>query len=383
MIFHDILKPSLVTPFPDAIEKSASVFGKTVIYGVQQNVSLSDYKLAIIGVCESRNSSNLKASTAPDEIRKFLYSLSGHPINSEIIDLGNISETSSPASTYAALKIVIEQLAEKGICIVVLGGTQELTLPIFQAVAEQHSPITVSIIDSKIDYEPNSSDFSPTSFINRLLIEDRSNLYCINQIAHQSYLSDQRALDILEKRNHDIYRLGSIRNAMTEVEPALRSSHIVSFDMGSIRQGDYPFAPSPNGLYAEEACQLSRFAGLSGSMKAFGLFNLNPNAGSNAMGSHLAAQIVWHFIEGFFARKGKTADPTSGRVKKFYVKSPIPNVNMVFLKNISTQTWWMEVPVAKGDNSKSALLACSQNDYKMATKGDVPDRWLRAIRRVT
>ncbi len=382
-MFHDILKPSLVTPLPDAIEKSASVYGKTAIYGVQQNVNLSDCKLAIVGVCESRNSSNSQASKAPDEIRKFLYSLSGHPISSEIVDLGNISETSSPASTYAALKIVVEQLAEKGICVIVLGGTQELTLPIFQVVAERQSPITISIIDSKIDYEPNSTDFSPSSFVNRLLSEDKGKLYCINHIAHQSYLTDQRASEILEKRNHDVYRLGSIRNAMTEVEPALRSSHIVSFDMGSIRQSDYPLAPSPNGLYAEEACLLSRFAGLSGGVKAFGLFNLNTNGDSNAMGSHLAAQIVWHFIEGFFARKGKAADPTLGRVKKFYVKSPIPNVNMVFLKNISTQTWWIEVPIAKGDDSKNTLLACSQNDYKMATKGDVPDRWLRAIRRVT
>lgn len=382
-MFHDILKPSLVTPLPDAIEKSASVFGKTIIYGVQQNVNLSDCKLAIVGVCESRNSLNSQASKAPDEIRKFLYSLSGHPINSEIIDLGNISETSSPASTYAALKIVVEQLTEKGICVIILGGTQELTHPIYQALAEQKAPLTISLIDSKIDYEPNSADFSPSSFVNSLLSEDRGKLYCINQIAHQSYLTDQRAVQVLEKRNHDIYRLGSIRNAMAEVEPVLRSSHIVSFDMGSVRQGDYPFAPSPNGLYAEEACLLSRFAGLSGSVKAFGLFNLNTNGDSNAMGSHLAAQIVWHFIEGFFARKGNAADPTTGRVKKFYVKSPIPNVNMVFLKNISTQTWWMEVPISRGDDLKTTFIACSQNDYKMATKGDVPERWLRAIKRVT
>ncbi len=383
MIFHDILKPSLVTPLPDAVEKSASVYGKTAIYGVQQNVNISEFKLAIVGVCESRNSSISQASKAPDEIRKFLYSLSGHPIKNEILDCGNISETSSPASTYAALKIVIEQLAEKGICVIVLGGTQELTLPIYQALAEQKLPITISLIDPKIDYEPNSTDFSPSSFINSLISEERCKLYCLNQIGHQAYLTDQRAVQVLEKRNHEIYRLGAIRNAMTEVEPALRSSHLVSYDIGSIRQADYPFAPSPNGLYADEACQLSRFAGLSQNVKVFGLFNLSPNGDSNAMGSHLAAQIVWHFIEGFFARKGNAADPTTGRVKKFYVKSPIPNVNMVFLKNISTQTWWMEVPNSREDNSKTTLLACSQNDYKMATKGDVPERWLRAIKRVT
>lgn len=382
-MFHDILKPSLVTPLPDSLEKSASVFGKIAFYGVQKNVNLNDCKLAIVGVCESRNSSISQAYKAPDEIRKFLYSLSGHPISNDIVDLGNISETMSPASSYAALKIIVEQLTEKGICVIVLGGTHELTLPIYQSLAEKQLPITISIIDSKIDYEPNSTDFSPSSFVNSLLSEEKGKLYCINQIAHQSYLTDQRATDMLEKKNHDVYRLGSIRNAMAEVEPAIRSSQLFSFDMGSIRQSDYPFSPSPNGLYAEEACQLSRFAGLSGNAKVFGIFNLTPNDSKNDMGSHLAAQIVWHFIEGFYARRGKASDPTSGRVKKFYVKSPIPNVNMVFLKNISTQTWWMEVPIAKADNSKTTLLACSQNDYKMATKGDVPDRWLRAIRRVT
>ena len=86
----------------------------------------------------------------------------------------------------------------------------------------------------------------------------------------------------------------------------MRNSDIVTFDMSSIRQADAPavISPSPNGFFAHEACVLSRYSGISDRSTSFGIFELNCAAQENDQTSSLAAQIVWHFLEGFSLRIG-------------------------------------------------------------------------------
>ena len=45
--------------------------------------------------------------------------------------------------------------------------------------------------------------------------------------------------------------------------------------MGCIRVSDNPsvIKSSPNGFYAEEVCQIMRYAGISGRLKSLGIFN--------------------------------------------------------------------------------------------------------------
>ena len=173
---------------------------------------------------------------------------------------------------------------------------------------------------------------------------------------------------------------------MAEVEPTLRDSDIVSLDMGSIRQGDSPGAisPSPNGFYAEEACQLARYTGLSNRAKVFGVFELNVNSDSANQSSHLAAQISWHFIDAFNGRSTSNhISSNSSSVKRYIVSDPMPDIEMVFLHNSTNDTWWMEMPESKKIPDKKLLFACSYNDYKQASNGDVPDRWIRTWRKLT
>jgi formiminoglutamase len=383
-MLSQILTSAQATPVPNGLTKDASIYGKIVHFGSVNNLEFERGSLVILGVGEGRNSDCPGASKSPDSIRNYLYALSGHSIPRSIIDLGNISNTNSPADTYAALGMVAELAFEKGLTILVLGGTQELTIPLYRALLKNTSPITLSIVDAKIDLEPNDPDFSLCNFVSSLIDEPRNNLLCINHIGHQTYLSNNNSSAILESKHHELYRLGYLRSAIHEVEPAFRNSQMVSFDLSSIRQSDCPAAhcQSPNGLYAEEACQLGRYAGVSHSTQVFGLYNLNSISDLNGQGAHMAAQVAWHFIDGFYARKGASALGKGSRMKRFYVKSPIPNVNMIFLKNTSTQTWWMEIPFGDNKSSSPSLVACSPSDYKNASKGDVPDRWLRAMKRL-
>ncbi len=382
-MLSQILSSAIVDLLPEGLPKSVSMLGKAKFLDSNPE-SIERESLAIIGICEDRNSLSKGSSLSPNIIRQYLYSLSGAPVHKNIWDLGNIANTNSPSDTYAALRLVIELALEKELTLIVLGGTQELTYPIYQALSNREKGISITIVDSKVDLEPNSSDFSPSSFLNPISEAERERLYCLNLIGFQGYLTNHEAIRLLESKHHELYRLGYLRNSIQEVEPAFRNSQITSFDLSSIRQSDCPSTscPTPNGLYAEEACQLSRFAGLSSKMKIFGLFEHNFKNDNSGQSAHLAAQMVWHFIEGFYSRKKEGKNIQNRKYKRFFIKSPIPNVNMVFLKDIVTQSWWLELSKGQNKGNETIIVACSHSDYIAASKGDVPERWLRASSRM-
>ena len=57
---------------------------------------------------------------------------------------------------------------------------------------------------------------------------------------------------------------------------------------------------SPNGFYAEEACQIMRYAGISGRLKSLGIFNYVRSDNKNFQSEKLISQMVWCFFDGFF-----------------------------------------------------------------------------------
>jgi hypothetical protein len=204
-------------------------------------------------------------------------------------------------------------------------------------------------------------------------------------MGYQGYLVDTRHIDVLNTMNYELFRLGFVRGAMADVEPVLRDSHIVSLDLGSIKQCDSPGSvyPSPNGFYSEEICQLARYSGVSTNAKVFGIFELNTNTDRDDQSASLGAQIAWHFIDGYNARVNyPPVVDGNPNVKKFYVKSPIPNIQLEFIQNTLNNTWWIELPGTAKTNNQPLILACSYNDYLQASKGDVPERWMRAWRRM-
>ena len=83
------------------------------------------------------NDTNPGSATAPDAIRQQLYALRGGFSNIKIKDLGNLKKGKTLADTYAALRNVTEELLSMGVIPVVMGGSHELTLPLFEAMREK------------------------------------------------------------------------------------------------------------------------------------------------------------------------------------------------------------------------------------------------------
>src|SRR5664279_1413149 len=88
---------------------------------------LEQYKLAIIGVPEQRNSINQGSDLAPDKIRNQLYQLIRTGNKFKIIDLGNMKVGKTPEDTLFGLRDIITELASLDIITIILGGAHQLT----------------------------------------------------------------------------------------------------------------------------------------------------------------------------------------------------------------------------------------------------------------
>jgi formiminoglutamase len=344
--------------------------------------NLSNYNIALLGIPEDRNSYNKGAALAPNKIRSELYKLISPELKTTIIDLGNIKAGNTYSDTYFALKDVVYMLLCENIIVVLLGGTQELTLPIFQAFENYQDKINLSAFDARIDSQKEALKSTSDSYLFELLLKKRK-LFKFVHAGHQAYLTEKHSLELIQKLFHDAVRLGQIRNDLKMVEPILRDTDIVSFDIGCVRQSDAPghYRPTPNGFYAEEACQIARYAGLGDMVRAFGVFEINSKLDVNNHTAALGAQMIWYFIDGVNCRTIETPSSEDSNFKTFIVSHNDLDFDMTFYKSMNTERWWLEIPNAQGKNA--VVVSCAQDDYTTACSHEVPEIWWKNFQKLS
>ena len=109
---------------------------------------LSEYDVVIIGIPEDRNSRITGSAKSPDVVRNELYKLISHH-SIKILDLGNIKNGTTFSDTYVAVREVFHYLLCQNANVIAIGGTQELTVPIYQAF-EQYQDKINEILDEEI-----------------------------------------------------------------------------------------------------------------------------------------------------------------------------------------------------------------------------------------
>ena len=74
----------------------------------------------------------------------------------------------------------------------------------------------------------------------------------------------------------------------------IRNANLLSFDVAAIRAADAPGVhnASPNGFNGEEACRMTRYAGLSYKLSSIGFFEYNPHYDINARTANLIAEMI-------------------------------------------------------------------------------------------
>jgi len=333
--------------------------------------------VAILGLPEGRGSGCLQVAEAPDAIRRQLYALTTFPPEINIIDLGNIICGNELKDTYAAVKIVAEELSTLNIPLLILGGSQELTVPLIDGFDQPE--FNLVIVDDRIDNNVRENSPADEFYINSLPIGTS-----VSVIAGQSYFICQQEHDIVaEGYNGEILTLGEIRADFKEMEPLLRRSDLVSFDFGSIKSAEAPgqYRISPNGLTGEEACQIAWYSGISTKQTWFAIFGYTPSFDSTTSGAMMAAQICWYFFNGISKRLDEEPVDEATNFEHYHI--PVDGLDdpISFLQHPVSKRWWMEVP----DEDCSVFpfrIPCSKKDYHKACKNEIPERWWKYFSKI-
>ena len=304
----------------------------------------------------------------------------------KMADLGIIKRGASTSDTYAALEDITAEIQKKGKLLLILGGTQDLTYANYLGYKKLEQTINVTCIDQKIDLEMGSeAPISSNNFINHLLTFQPSFLFNFSILGCQQYYISEEQLNLFDELYFDYLRLGELNNNIKLAEPYLRNSDIISLDMSSIRRAEFSGANEngPNGFFANEICQIAKYAGISDKLSSFGAYNFSKILDDHEV--ELAAQIFYFIIDGFCHRKKDYPIGTKKNHVKYAVFHEELNHNLVFHKSPKSQRWWLEVPYPPLKDFKFErhnLVPCNYEDYLTAQKGLIPDLWWKTYRKL-
>ena len=345
----------------------------------QEKIPASKAKIVLIGVEEDRNALEKGSAASPDKIREQLYSLNRIAPRFKVLDLGNVKIGKNPSDTYFALKDVCSYFLEMGTTVVVLGGSQDLTFGITKAFEDHFFNLVT--VDPKLDFQKGAKTIDSENYLN-FVFEKHPNLFSHTTLGYQNYFTDALEISHVTELNSDTRRLGQIRYNMGEVEPYMRGADILSFDLNSVRQIEAPgqYFSSPNGFYAEEACQIAHYAGMADQMKIAGFFNLIPKLDRDMLSCKLMAQIIWHFLEGFHFKIVENPENRPHEFSEFIIEMDDIDLPLTFYQSRKTGRWWMKIYNQNDDTDH--VFPCSQEDYDMAARYEIPDRWWRNIRKL-
>ena len=359
------------------------VIGKSILVHSRVNgfPDLDEVRIGIIGVSELRNSFFNISKYKISEFRKEFYKLYPGNWNYKISDLGDIPSGDSVEDTYFILKEVCQFLRKINIIPVLIGGSHDLTYPIYKSFENSNQWINITSVDNMFDFTKNEKLISGRSYMSSIIMEKPSNLNSYTNLGYQTYLVSQEELDLMERLFFESVRLGAILDDNKIAEPYLRDSDIVTFDLKSLSQisSENSVNNYPNGFDSRTICSLSRYAGISDRLNVIGFFEL-PNS---IIFHKLLAQIIWYFIEGFNCRFNEYPVLKGENFKKFIV--PLSDRQLIFHKSNKSERWWVEIEVENYLDNKTktnSLLSCTHKDYINACNDILPERWLNATKRV-
>jgi arginase family enzyme len=350
-------------------------WGSSIQCATHDNFDWEDADIVIVGCGERRGESpEASFSDGPDAIREELYKLySWHP-SVKIADIGNILEGATEKDSRAALRTVLFELHKAGKTVIVLGGSHDLTMQQYEVFKKSDELIQVSVADMLIDLD-ESEEVTAHSFLMEMLTGQPNYVNHYNHIGFQSYYAQPKMLETLDKLRFDFFRLGKVRENFDDIEPVLRNSNLFSFDMNAIRYSDAPvnINGSPNGFTGDEACILTRYAGMGTKLSSFGIYGFDPRYDKQRMTAKLISQMIWYFIDGYLVRRTEAKLTDHDEFVSFHVA--FTENETVFLKSKRTNRWWMKLP-------GGAYAPCSYNDYLTACNDEIPERWLREQERL-
>ncbi len=376
------------SPIEIEIQKLDGTIGNSIEIHTENNFpELTKKGIALIYVPEYRNGEIEFHGKYNENFRKHFYSLYlGAGWVNKIYDCGTILPGNEINDTYFAVSQVIAELVKNNIIPIVIGGTQDITFAMYKGYEKLEQMINICSVDHKLDLGNPDEEISKNGYLSHLLTHRPCYLFNNSNIGCQSPFVNKNEIELYEKLYFDICRLGEFNADFKKAEPHLRNADILSLDLQSIRSSDIKgeYYDNPNGFYAEQMCQITKYAGISDKLTSFGIFNVY-SEGKNKSTDQLIAQIIWYFIDGVSQRKGDFPIGSKKDYIKFSVNLDDFKDEIIFYKSDKSERWWMEVPYPPTQNIKFErhhLVPCDYNDYEKAMKNEIPNLWWKTYQKL-
>lgn len=347
--------------------------GRQVPMFVEQCPDWSDADYVIVGCNEYRGAGIVKSDWhAADTIRRAFYSLYGWHDAIKLVDIGNVRRGASLQDTYVAFRTVLQAIIADGKKAILLGGSHDLSLAQYKAYAGRRELVEVATIDARINIDLDKPQRAE-QFLMELLTGEPNFVKHYHHIAFQSYFVHPRMLETMDRLRFDCYRVGQVRTAIEEMEPAMRACRMISFDLQALAHAYAPgTAISPNGLSGEDACILARYAGMSDQADSISFYGYLPQQDQHGITALQVAQMLWYVLDGRYKVQGEQPLEQREAYQEYAIISG--EIETVFLQSKKTARWWMQLPDGR-------FIPCSQRDYQIAAQNEIPERWYRVHER--
>ncbi len=364
----DFLEPVNLAKVTEDADLKEGQMGKAIAIFEEEWPDLEDVDLIIASCDDLRGDGIISQSNAgTDKIRKEFYSLYYWHKSIRIADVGHIKTGATLSDTYAAIRAVASEIIKAGKNFLLLGGSHDMTLALYEVFRQAGQQIEVTGVDAYIDLSIDNPVKS-RNFLMEMLTGDPNHIKHYNHIGFQSYYVHPKMLETMDQLRFDCFRLGKVKENIEEMEPVLRSSDLLSFDLASLGSATSWEGSSPNGFNGEEACTIMRYAGMNTAMKMAGIFGYNDRTDNSGNLAKQVSQMIWYYIDGI--QFGRTEAPMENKELFMECHIAFAQVDTTFIKSRKTGRWWMMMPDGQ-------YVPCSYHDFQQAGENEIPERWLR------
>lgn len=317
--------------------------------------------------------------------RESLYSLHvGVNWRQNIIDLGTIHPGDNYSDSQAALTDVVGNIIKQNALPVIIGGSQDLVFPIYKSYENLEQFVNICSVDSRLDLGNPEDELEDKGYLGKILFQRPCFLFNHSVIGLQIPFASSKEYDLYQKLCFDICRLGEFNKNFKTAEPHIRNADFLNIDFTCIKASEVnnPYG-LPNGFYAEQICQIAKYAGFSDKLSCLAIFNYSYY---NELSDNLLGQLIWYFIDGYQERVGDFPTGSKKEYTKFMVVLEDNNgYEINFYRSNKSPRWWMEVPYPPKLGSKyerHILVPCNKEDYDKATQNEVPDLWWKTYQKL-
>lgn len=335
--------------------------------------NLENADIVLVG-CNERRGMGPKPTPndAANLVRAEFYKLFQWHKQITIADVGNVKTGATLKDSYMAVQTVVKELLQLGKRVVIFGASHDVTLAQYNAYAQQEKIIEMVGIDATIDL--NLDSVLPADiFLMQILTGEPNYVKHYSHIGFQSYLVHPHMLETIDKLRFDCFRVGKVKEGIEEMEPIIRQSNLLSFDISAIQNAHAPANMlTPNGFNGEEACTLMQYAGLSNNISSVGIYGYDSSADNENLTAKQISHMIWYFVDGVYKQKLEADLSDRNQFKEFTIA--FTDFETQFLQSKKTGRWWMQMFDGK-------FLPCSRTDYDKACLNEIPERWMRYAER--